>query len=421
MLIKSITISNFKGIEECNLKLKPGMNLIIGDNGFGKTSILEAISVCLGGFIAGFGDVTTKHFTKEEIRIVLEHTGSASYNKRYMTPISVECEAEIEGEMFKWKRRKNSLEAARSTVEPRDVSKKAFSMANEKNHVLPVLSYQSTAIMWMQKREASEDVFSKEFYRTVGYEGCLSEASNVKMMMNWVRRMERIEWKNKKEVVEYKAVKYILCRFMNLMESGVTKVEYDEISDELVFSTKERSLPIRNLSSGYQSLIWMVLDIAYRMAVLNPDLLDKICETPGVVLIDELDMHLHPKWQWRIVNALKTIFPNVQFVAATHSPIIISSCKKDNLITIHEDGSISYTRTPYGLDVNETLNSVQRSYTMAEDVEMLFRKFYHSLDAEEYIEAEKQLQELGQMAGESNPKVTEARMAFELEQIPLED
>ena len=241
------------------------------------------------------------------------------------------------------------------------------------------------------------------------------------MMMNWVRRMERIEWKNKKEVVEYKAVKDILCRFMNLMESGVTKVEYDEISDELVFSTKERSLPIRNLSSGYQSLIWMVLDIAYRMAVLNPDLLDKICETPGVVLIDELDMHLHPKWQWRIVNALKTIFPNVQFVAATHSPIIISSCKKDNLITIHEDGSISYTRTPYGLDVNETLNSVQRSYTMAEDVEMLFRKFYHSLDAEEYIEAEKQLQELGQMAGESNPKVTEARMAFELEQIPLED
>lgn len=421
MLIKSIEISNFKGIDKCHLKLEPGMNLIIGDNGYGKTSILEAISVSLGGFVAGLGDVTTKHFQKDEIRIVLENTGSASYNKRYVTPISVECEAEIEGEFFRWVRRKNSLEAARSTVEPRDVCKKAFKMANDKNHILPILSYQSTARMWMQKREATEDIFSKEFYRTVGYEGCLSEASNIKMLMNWVRRMERIEWKTKTEVLEYKAVKNVLCQFMSLMEKGVTKVEYDEVSDELVYSTETLSLPIRNLSSGYQSLIWMVLDIAYRMAVLNPDLLDKINETPGVVLIDELDMHLHPIWQWQIVKALKTTFPNVQFVAATHSPIIISSSEQDNLITIHKDGSIFYTKTPYGLDVNETLSVFQESYTMAEDVAMLFEKFYNSLDEEAYWDAEEHLNKIKEIAGENNPKVTEAQMAYELEQIPLED
>lgn len=421
MLIKNIAISNFKGIEECNLDLKPGMNLIIGDNGYGKTSILEAISVSLGGFLAGLGNVSTKHFTKEEIRIVLENTGSASYNKRYMTPISVKCEAEIEGKSFEWTRRKNSLNTSRSTVEPRGVCKKAFKMANESGHILPILSYQSTARMWMQKREATENVFAKEFYRTVGYEGCLSEASNIKMLMNWVRRMDRIEWKTKTEVLEYKAVKNILCHFMSLMEKGVTKVEYDEISDGLVYSTENLSLPIRNLSSGYQSLIWMVLDIAYRMAVLNPDLLDKIHETPGVVLIDELDMHLHPKWQWQIVNALKSTFPNVQFIAATHSPIIISSCKQDNLIMIHKDGSISYTKTPYGLDVNGTLNSFQESHTMASDVELRFKEFYQYLDAEKYEDAKLKLEELKSMIGENNPKVTEAQMAYELEQIPLED
>lgn len=421
MIIKNVSISNFKGIEECTIDLKSGMNLVIGDNGYGKTSILEAISVCLGGFIAGIEDVTTKHFLQDEIRVVLEETGSASYNKRYITPISVACKAEIEGQDFEWTRRKNSVKAARSTVEPRDVCKKAFHMANGTGHVLPILSYQSTARMWMQKKESSEDIFAKEFYRTVGYEGCLAEASNIKMMMNWIRRMERIEWKTKKTVVEYKAVKDTLCRFMNYMEDGVEKVEYDEISDELVYSSNNKILPIRNLSSGYQSLIWMVLDIAYRMAILNPDMLDKINETPGVVLIDELDMHLHPKWQWNIVSALKKTFPNVQFIAATHSSIIISSCKQDNLITIDKDGEISYAETPYGFDVNEILSVFQETFTMPEDVENLLKVFYQNLDAENYDEAEEQLQQLKEMTGENNPKITSAEMALELEQIPLED
>ena len=168
-------------------------------------------------------------------------------------------------------------------------------------------------------------------------------------------------------------------------------------------------------------MIWMVLDIAYRMAVLNPDLLENIYTTPGVVLIDELDMHLHPKWQWRIVNALKTTFPNVQFIAATHSSIIISSCQHDNLITINKDGSISYAKTPYGLDVNGTLNSFQNSFTMAEEVEVLFAKFYDNLDLEDYDSAKNVLESIRNIVGENNPKYTEAVTAYELEQIPLED
>lgn len=421
MLIKNVKISNFRGIKECNLKFQPGMNLVIGDNGYGKTSLLEAISVGLGGYIAGIETVKTKHFQKEEIRIVMEKAGSASYNKRYITPISVECEAEIEGEEFVWLRRKNSISSSRSTVEPTGVRKKAFSMANEEGHILPILSYQSTARMWMQRKESTEDIFSKEFYRTVGYEDCLSEASNIKMMMNWVRRMEKIEWKTKTEVVEYKAVKNIVCHFMNKMDERVESVEYDAVSDELVYSTRDKMLPLRSLSSGYQSLIWMIFDIAYRMAVLNPNLLEKIYETPGVVLIDELDMHLHPKWQWKIVDALKSTFPNVQFIAATHSPIIIASCKNDHLIMLSGDGNISYEQTPYGFDVNEILKVFQGSGIMVEAVDNLLEAFYQNLDAEEYDKAERQLKELKELTGENNPKVTSAEIALELEQIPLED
>lgn len=121
MKLKSVSIENFKGIAKCNLHFEEGFNLLIGDNGHGKTSILEAISVCLGGFIAGIEDIKTKHFTTDEIRIVLEKTGEGSFNRRYMTPVTVKCKATVEDETFEWTRKKSSLRASRSTVEPRDI------------------------------------------------------------------------------------------------------------------------------------------------------------------------------------------------------------------------------------------------------------------------------------------------------------
>ena len=422
MILKQVSIKNFKGIEKCTIDRAGGFNLLIGNNGHGKTSILEAISVGLGGFIAGIEDINTKHFTTDEIRVVLEKQGDGSFNRRYMTPVEVECYGEIEGREYRWGRKKNSIRASRSTIEPRDICRKAAEMANEENHTLPILSYQSTARMWMQKREASVDIFSKKFYRTVGYESCLVEASNVKMMMNWIRHMEKMEWKRKKTIGEYQGVKAVLKNFMQYMiEERVISFGYDDQSDELVFVTESDALPIRNLSAGYQSLIWMVLDIAYRMALLNPDMREKIRETPGVVLIDELDMHLHPTWQWKIVGALKDTFPNVQFVAATHSPIIISSCKDENLIRIDEYRKIYYDKTPYGLDVNDTLDICLNSFSMAEEVDRLLEKFEKCIDDDDFSNAEKMVMDLKNLLDENHPKVTWAETTLEFEKVPLGD
>lgn len=422
MFLKRVTINNFKGIEECTIDLDKGFNLLIGNNGYGKTSILEAVSVGIGGFIAGIEDVSTKNFTTEEIRVVLENQGDGSFNRRYVTPVMVKCEAEIEGEAFEWIRKKSSIKASRSTVEPRNVCKKAQEMANEKDHILPVLSYQSAARMWMQRREAWEDVFAKKFYRTVGYESCMVEASNMKMLMNWVRYMEKQEWKRKESIGEYQGVKNALHNFMKYMiEEDVKSFEYDDRSDELVFTTESTALPIRNLSAGYQSLIWMVLDIAYRMALLNPKLLEKINETPGIVLIDEIDMHLHPKWQWKIVEALKKTFPNVQFIAATHSPMIIASCQNENLIRINKYNELFYDKTPFGMDVNDTLDSCQDSVSVAEEVQEILSEFENCIDGDNLTKAEKAVRKLKKLLGENHPKVTWAEATLDLEKMPLGD
>lgn len=112
--------------------------------------------------------------------------------------------------------------------------------------------------------------------------------------------------------------------------AGIT---YDVESDEIRATLADgRELPFRLLSDGVRNMLGMVADIAYRMAILNPHLGSEVTQrTEGVVLIDEIDLHLHPKWQRHIVEDLKRTFPKVQFVVTTHSPFIIQSLQPGEL------------------------------------------------------------------------------------------
>ncbi len=344
MYLSKIYIENFKGIKKADIDFDRAVNLIIGDNGTGKTSVLEAIAVALGGFLSGIDGVNTIHFSKDEIRRENQLTGTGSNNIVYQTPVCVKACLELnvgEGDhadihVFEFSRQKKSIKSSRSTVEPRDICRAAQVMTDNPASILPVISYQSFSRVSNQKRDKWENPFSNDFSRVVGYVDCLEEAANDKMLANWCKRMEQIAWQQEKPILEYEVVKRAVSRFMGYMQDGEKiTVFYDKRTEELVYSDGGEILPIYLLSSGFRNLLGMVFDIAYRMAVLNPDLLEDITEkTPGVVLIDEIDMHLHPNWQWRVVDALKSTFPKVQFIATTHSPIIVASCKEEKLITL---------------------------------------------------------------------------------------
>lgn len=426
MRILNVDISNFKGITCENFHFEKGFNIIIGDNGTGKTSVLEAISVALGGFLAGIDGITKKHFTNDEIRLESELMGEGHYNIRHITPICVECDVLIREEDEKpthWKRQKSSLNASRTTVEPSDIRKIATELAKDSKSILPLLSYQSVGRMWVQKRERSKSVFKDDYSRTVGYMDCLSEASDSKMLLNWFKSMEMISWQQDKKIAEYEAVKRAIGRFMSVMnDTFINRVFYDKRSEELVYDTGKENLPIRLLSAGYQSMIWMVLDIAYRMSVLNPNLMAEVIEkTSGVVLIDELDLHLHPKWQWRIVEALKTTFPNVQFIATTHSAVILSSCRNEHIISLGDDKNATYMKSVYGLTINDILEGLQGSSKMPGSVEKLFVDFYRNIENEQYQNAGSILEQIKAEIGENNPEVISAKVTLELETLPLED
>lgn len=407
-----------------NLEFQEGFNIVIGDNGVGKTSILEAISVTLGGFLRGIDGAYSKNFSKDEIRCVSELFGAGSWNILYITPIQVDCSVELDGQNYSWTRKKNSIKSSKSTVQPIDICKKAASLINDKDSILPLLSYQSVSRMWAQKREKQQDLFKKDnFSRSVGYTDCLSQEANNKLLLNWCRKMEQVSWQEDKKIDEYEAVKKALEKFMSKMNNEDNiKVFYDKKQDELVYMEKGKVLPIRYLSAGYQSLIWMVLEISYRMAVLNPNLFENVInKTPGIVLIDELDLHLHPKWQWRVIEALEETFPKLQFIATTHSPIILASCKNVRVIAIDNDMKVEYKNSLYGVQVNDVLETYQDSNNIVLEIKNKLKDFYEFIEREDYKTAKKMLDDLSNELGENNPEVVGAKVTLDLESSSLED
>lgn len=172
------------------------------------------------------------------------------------------------------------------------------------------------------------------------------------------------------------------------------------------------------MSDGYKNTLSMIGDIAYRMAVLNPMLGDKVLEeTPGVILIDEIDLHLHPQWQQTIISDLNTVFPNVQFIVSSHAPAVINSVAKEN-IRILDNGEVYMpVAQTYGRDANSILREVMKVSERPIDITKRLDMFYAWMDDKKYDEADKVLSEIEDIVGTSDPDIAAARTSLDLEKM----
>ncbi len=156
-------------------------------------------------------------------------------------------------------------------------------------------------------------------------------------------------------------------------------IYYSPQFDELVYKDDKTEMPISKLSAGYQSLLWMIMDLAYRVCMLNPELESKN-QISGIVLIDEIDLHLRPKWQWNVIEALRKTFENVQFIIATHSPIVISSSKETNLVLLDNEQEVSYLPDYYGYEVEDVLCYRQESVSRPKKVKVPVQQIENAVD-----------------------------------------
>lgn len=419
MVLKNLAISNFKMFEHLELVFEPGFNLLLGDNGVGKTTILEAAAAALSGFFVGMEDVPARNIYKDDVRYQIVKDSNGSPNKIYCNPTEVSVTLEYDGIDYQWARtKKDASGGSKTTISPREIVSMSQKLVNDLGgKSWPLINYQSASRHWISARSDANEKRRKQLHdRRCGYLGSLDKAVNMQSIYDWCKQME---WSNVKAHCmpeNYKVFGDIVAKFMNIMNDGVvSEVFFHPNVEKLLYIENNEVKEIEDLSAGYQSVLNLVIDLAYRMAILNPDAGADIQKTEGIVLIDEIDSNLHPKWQWRIVEALTETFPYVQFIVATHSPIIVSSCRKANIISIDDNQNVQYLAGSYAFSVNEILKDMLGYYMRPEKVEKRIEKFEECMDRDEYQEAKGILLELMEILGEEHPKAIALKMEYETE------
>lgn len=335
MYLKSIRIKDFRGIEEKTFEFNDKFNVIIGENAVGKTSLMEAVTVGLGGFMKGLKYANGRSILKDDIRI-------ASYKTNIIRAeeSQIDIVAEINGKEFSWTRKRQYNTFLKDLDYYREVFNYGQYLASESKSgrftTLPLISCYGTGRLLIENKSKFNPEKTK--FRVDGYNKALNPNSNYKALLSWFKETQISVYKSGKEIDALKSVKRAIRNSFEEIET----LYYDERIDALSILLKENSKdikaeskPMSTLSDGQKVLIGLMGDIALRCNLLNPLAEENANDlTPGIVLIDELDLHLHPNWQRKIVSILKETFPKIQFIVTTHSPFIIQSLKNEELIDL---------------------------------------------------------------------------------------
>lgn len=436
MNINKISLNNFRCFENTEIEFNKQFTVIVGKNGVGKSTILDAVAIGLGSFLAGFDGVPSNSIAKDDVRYRTYEMGSV-VDRQPQFPVEIECKGSIDDTNLTWKRTLNSENGRTTIVDARQIMKYADVLQQrvrkgDKNVILPVISYYGTGRLWAQKKQKHSVYQKQNISRISGYTDSLDAMSNEKLMLKWFERMTLIELQEMRKLPELDAVRNALKKCLN----GILPDTNHNKNSEIIYDIKTHSIvityidengekqkhPIKELSDGYKNTLSMIADIAYRMAELNPQLLEHVVDkTPGIVLIDELDLHLHPSWQKRIIKDLRDIFPKVQFIVTTHAPSIIGSISHKNLIVLANNEVIYPLSTTYGRDINSVLREIMGVSVRQPEIIDKFTEFYQSIDREDYDKARKILEELESILGNEDPEITGANVTLQLESMQMEE
>lgn len=373
MIIKKLEVAGLRAFKQAEFEFQPGMNLLVGVNGVGKTTVLDALRICLSrvdSSLRGIALNSSHTFREDDIR-----KGANS--------LKVSCDFEHLAESFNFLTH-IQVEDYISLVRD-DGSEETIDAPN-----FGIFTPEKLTTIFPNSRKAKEQplvlLFStrRSFFvnqnippssRLGGQTSAFREAlsSNRDFNMQEVAYWMEVQQTLSEERPLAKKHLEVLKKAADIFLPTCTNLRIDDKArGELLIDKDGKTLRVQDLSDGEKSMLTLALELARRLSQANPELEDPAAQGNGVILIDELDLHLHPKWQRTIVNQLTTTFPNCQFIATTHSPQIITSVEPEQVLLIKEKEVIHPNRT-LGLDSNWILKFImeteERSPESAEAME----------------------------------------------------
>lgn len=359
MKLSKLRIKNFRCFQDVEVDLNEKLTVFIAENGQGKSTVLDAIRIGLWPFVSSF-DAVTGTMSNSGIDVDDVHLARGKHrNMEPQLPARIEAVAKINGQPVYWARQRDKVsKGAKTTVKDAKPIAELGARLQEKIRMLaadntehdssletplPIVAYYGTGRLWKQryltlKNQSSSDFFS----RTSAYVGCLDSGSDYKHFADWFFYLYASDFEQKTKEMEVQGFsglvddRFVYADLMQAIRRPVDQVlgalgwkhlSYSPSQKTLVMNHDDLgTLKVDQLSDGLKSMIAMTADIAYRCVRLNPYWSGNAAEkTTGVVMIDEVDMHLHPRWQQVVLGQLQEAFPQVQFIVTTHSPQVLST------------------------------------------------------------------------------------------------
>lgn len=413
------------------LEFHPELTILVGANGSGKTSVIEGAAIAISMMFVKMDGCSGRSIDKSQAYLK-SFSARSIRDVQPQYPVLVKASAVTGKESITWSRSLNKPTGNTTIVDAKKmvdfgVRFQERLRKGDTDLVLPVIAYYGTGRLWDHHREKQSDVFETD-NRMNGYIDCVDGTANIKLMMNWFSKMTVRKYQNQElglgAIPELEAVYSAMesC-YKRITGRNDVKMQYNIGSRELEIAYRDNSgewmrIPINQLSDGYKSTISLVADIAYRMAVLNPQLFDRVCEeTDGVILIDEIDLHLHPTWQQRILQDLRHIFPKVQFIVSTHAPAVVSTAKSENVVILDNGEVYEPSGEVHGKDTNTIISGIMGASERPVEIKALFKEFYHYIDEGNVGDAERILKDMKNKIGEDDAEIAGCNVKMKLLKI----
>ena len=362
MKLEQVTIENYRAIDKLDVPLDSDLTVLHGPNGHGKTSVLSAIATGLGSIPRLLPDISSVGFRKNDrrgqrpLRVTLRTFDGIEWDRRRLVQRGTTGTRALSNVRMLKAAMEEIVTADQEGAEPLD---------------LPIVAFYDTD-------RAVSDALSPvrksktEFPRYAALEGALAHrGTSFMQFFKWFYIRENEELREQKERQDFNYRLKDLDAIRKVIERMVPgasgpRIKHGPLRFVLSMRSedgKREELSLDQLSGGYRIVLALVADLARRMAQGNPHLDDPL-GSEAVVLIDEVDLHLHPEWQQRILVDLRRTFPNAQFIVSTHSPQVLTTVDPKHIMHLHREGgrivaSQCPAQTPtYGAEAGGVLEAV---------------------------------------------------------------
>ena len=389
--LTDVTFQNFRRFTSLKLDLHPQVTLLVGENASGKTTVLEGIAALLSVL---FVEILQAPWAARPLKLEDAHLRSVASSgadaMRPQRPVVIEGHGVVysaRGEEREWLVTKftERLKPVYS-VQGAIAANYLGVHHDEPDRPALLFLYRGAARLWQTQTDQSF-AFDELGPRQSGYRDCLTGTSNTELLKSWMRWREQDRLQRFAAALEagedpsavhaphMEAVEDAVCAVLE----GAVRFRYSAATQDLRVHFKDgRILPLSLLSDGQRGLMALAADIAWRAVQLNPAWgREAPKKVEGVVLIDEIDLHLHPRWQRAAVRNLITAFPRLQFVITTHSPQVLGEAQPEWVRILGDDGEVTTVAYANGKDSNSILSDLMgansRSPVMQERIHALGR------------------------------------------------